>query len=383
MKRFILILMILPTALMARQSDPNLPMAQLGAAISERAIAAAAGVQQSAALETGEDSVIPPTFAPTTEGTPQQPSGQGSPPSSSPSTDRPKTNGSMVGYIDNAIVGSQVIVRSEADIDDETPDLAEYLFAACRCAYIPNAPGPTGLASTLNFEELRLYGEYAFNNRFSLFTEVPFRWVQPQSFVPGLGSFMNQGGLSDINAGFKFAILASGRHYVSIKFLASFPTGNASRGLGTNHYSVEPSVLYYQPLSRRLTLESEVGDWHPIGGSTGFSASGSGGFAGDVFFYGVGPSYEVYSGERVQVAPVIELVGWQVLGGFQTVGPFLPGNPCAESVCSAAGTSMLNLKAGARITFGAHSSLYAGYGRALTDAYWYKRIFRLEYRYSF
>ena len=41
------------------------------------------------------------------------------------------------------------------------------------------------------------------------------------------------------------------------------------------------------------------------------------------------------------------------------------------------------MKFGARISWARGGSIYAGYGRALTEADWYDEIVRLEYRFSF
>ena len=46
----------------------------------------------------------------------------------------------------------------------------------------------------------------------------------------------------------------------------------AEKGLGTNHWSVEPALLYYQQVGERLSIESQIGDWHPTGGSAGVQA---------------------------------------------------------------------------------------------------------------
>jgi hypothetical protein len=294
----------------------------------------------------------------------------------------------MVGYIDNAIVGSEVRVRFDAAFDDQNPDRAEFFYAKCGCYRFdgadPNAPGPppgssmSAIPKNLNFQQLYIAGEFAPIHRFSLFTEIPVRWIQAQGITPvNGGTFPNQGGLSDIMAGFKFAAIASQRTYLTFQFRTYFPSGDASEGLGTHHYSVEPGVLYFQKLSDRLALEAQVRDWHPIGGSSslGTGVSGSGGFAGDVFMYGVGPSYVAYNGERVRFTPVIELFGWTVLSGLQTA--------TAPAPTKVGGMNIVNIKIGARTSFGTHSSIYVGYGRALTSADWYEDIVRVEYRYSF
>jgi hypothetical protein len=281
---------------------------------------------------------------------------------------------SMVGYIDNPIPESQVRIRFDAAFHDNSPDRAEFFYAQCGCS---GGPGPVqgqpgkDIVTDLNFQQLYLRAEYAPIRRFSIFTEIPFRWIQPQAFINPLTpqTFGNQAGISDVQAGFKFAALASSSHYLTLQLQGYFPSGNSHLGLGTHHYSIGPEVLYYQRLSGRSTLEAMVGDFHPIGGS---KLNGQG-YAGDVFVYGVGPSYVLYNGEHLQFAPVIELVAWHVFGGLETV----PSPPAAD------GINIANLKAGARTTFGTHNSIYIGYGHQLTHNVWYKEIVRVEYRYLF
>jgi len=343
------------------------------ATASPQAAADSNGALVSSALR-GGDLTSPSALAQQSR-SPSQQKPKPSKPKPSSDLDRPPIDGSMVGYIDNAVVGSQIRVRFDAGFDDNRPDRAEFFYAQCGCDG-PPARGPNpGLVLHLNFQQLYMRAEYAPVKRFSLVAEVPVRWVQPQQFVPqtipSTGGFGNQAGLSDVQAGFKFAPLASHEHYLTFQFLADFPSGDSSKGLGTNHYSVQPSLLFFQKVTDRMSFEAQLGDWHPIEGA-------SPGFAGDVFTYGLGPSYELYRGELVRFAPVIELVGWRVLGGLQTNGDFFP-NP----VVSADGTNIVNLKVGARTSIGGHNSFYLGYGQALSHEVWYKHVVRLEYRYTF
>lgn len=383
---------LLPLALAAQEMDPNPTKSRTEAASSIRANAwSRSNDGSSAEPETGTD--IKANQEPNT---PQQPSAEPRQPTKPPREPNPKIPGSMVGYIDDAIIGSQARIRFDAAFHNNAPDRAEFFYA--RYNGLNNGPGPQSVVADLNFQQLYLQAEYAPSKRCSFFAEVPVRWIQPQLTVanvdPNLVSpfaNVNSAGLSDLAAGFKLAAVASSNQYLTFQFQAYFPSGNASTGLGTNHYSVEPAVLYYRRLSDRVALEAQVGDSHPIGGSscpepcntTEVGGPKSQGFAGDVFFYGVGPSYVLYRGENVQIAPVVELVGWRVLGGLQT--------NCVPSVldcanqegASADGTNIMNLKVGARTMVGAHSSFYIGYGHQLTHAVWYKEIVRAEYRYSF
>jgi len=290
---------------------------------------------------------------------------------------------SMVGYIDNAIVHSEVRVRFDAAMDNQTPDRAEFFYAKCGCygvlpstnaAYDPNTPGPgPGIPRAVNFQQLYFYGEYAPHPHFSFFTQLPFRWLQAQSFPGSSQAFPSAGGFGDIQLGLKFAPIVSSHRYLTLQFRAFLPSGDASLGLGTNHFSIEPSLLYYQRLSERLAVEAEVGDTHPLGSSAGVPTGSPHGFAGDVFFYGAGPSYKFIRDEQFSLAGVLEVVGWNVRSGYVTG----PANP------STAGVNIVNIKVGPRLLFGSHHSLYIGYGIALTSQNWYRDIFRTEYRYSF
>ncbi|MBV9155203.1 MAG: hypothetical protein JO097_03015 [Acidobacteriaceae bacterium] len=292
---------------------------------------------------------------------------------------RPRMEGSATGYIENAIVGNQIRLRFDAAFGFQDPDRAEFFYAKCGCyrslnktdpEYDPNAPGPgAGIAMKLNFQEVHLNVEYAPLPRLSFFADVPERSIEFTSVTSG--TLKNASGLGDFEAGFKAALLASPERYLTFEMGAFMPTGHPSLGLSTNHFSVEPLLLYNQKLSDHVTIAGQFGDWHPVGGSAGLPTSSPNGFAGDVLTYGLGASYDFVSGSDNHVTPVLEFVGWSVLSGFAT-GP----GP-------ASGTNIVNAKLGVRFSIHNHNSIYVGFGHALTNAHWYEEILRLEYRYAF
>jgi hypothetical protein len=399
MKRAVLILMaLLPLALAAQEGSPSPIQNQTGAtnllpsdALSISDYGSSAEAKTDADMESG----VPPSNS-------QQPP-NGQPNQSTKHTDAPGPSipGTMVGYVDSAIVRSQVRVRFDAGFHDSAPDRAEFFYPQCACAK-PLAPGPDfpGASTNINFQQVYLQAEYAPVSRLSMFVEIPFRWIEPQpnSFIVGshdsneIPITQTKGGISDVRAGLKLALTTSLNHSLTLQIRAYFPSGNGSLGLGTAHYGMEPSLLYYQRLSQRWAVESQIGDWHPIGGSIGmiFDTQTSANFAGDVFMYGIGPSYQLIDGEHFKLAPVVELFGWHVFGGLQTLSPF----PLSNSIClpsggvngcsyEAGGTNIVNLKVGARTSFGNRNSVYIGFGQAVTHAVWYEHIIRIEYRYSF
>jgi hypothetical protein len=281
---------------------------------------------------------------------------------------------SMVGYIDDGAVGNEVRVRFDAGFNAPRPDRAEYFYAGSKS---PNA-STAAVQRTLNFQQLYMNGEYAPFKSFSAFVMVPFRWIEP-FFISAPGKSPNLfsgGGISDVQAGVKFAALMTDQTHVTLQLKADFPTGNGIKGFGTNHYSIEPIVLLYQKLSDRAVLEGEAGDSHPIGG-TYFTLPPAPPekWSADVAMYGLGPSYQLIDRDRYSFAPVLEFVAWHVFGGLQT--------GANNVVQSAAGINVFNAKLGGRVSFANGSSIYAGYGRAITSDIWYRNLFRVEYRRTF
>lgn len=289
---------------------------------------------------------------------------------------RADIDASMVGYIDDSSVHSQVRVRFDAGFNNPRPDRAEYFYAGECCPPAVNQ----AIQRTLNFQQLYMSGEYAPIKRLSVFTLIPYRWIQP-IYIPAPNTVQpisTGGGISDVQAGLKFGLIANDTRQLTFQFRSYFPSGDGVHGFGTNHYSVEPMLLYYQHLSDRVAIESEFGDTHPIGGTTYFPGTTpptSQNFAGDVLMYGVGPSYRLIDRDSFQVTPVLELVAWHVFGGLQT------GND--NVVQSAAGINIFNIKIGARLNFGNGNSIYAGYGHGVTSDIWYSNLFRIEYRHAF
>lgn len=287
---------------------------------------------------------------------------------------RVRMDPSMVGYLDDPTIVSEIRIRFDAGFNDPRPDRAGYFY--CGCANI--GPG-AAVQRTLNFQQLYLTAEYAPAQRVSGFVELPFRWIQPRFYPfsqPISSSSVDQAGISDVQAGLKFAALSSAASHLALQLTASFPSGSGAKGLGTGHTSLIPAAIFYQRLSHRAGIEAEVNDTHPLSGYTNPTPPNQGkSFAGDVTMFGIGPSYVLVDRPSYRLAPVLELVAWHVFGGLQT--------DSAGVVDSAAGIDVFNAKLGARILFNNGGSLYAGYGRAITSDIWYRNLFRMEYRYTF
>jgi hypothetical protein len=281
------------------------------------------------------------------------------------------------GYIDDAIPQTRFRLRFDAAYNDNRPDRAEFFYGKCGCFKIagvdPRAPGPPLTESRVDYQELSSYLEYAVGQRFSGFVEIPVRFINPEQNA-------NFTGLGDINFGAKLAMISQQDTVLTFQFRTYVPSGDAFKGLGNDHVSLEPALLLYQRLGDRLALQGEFRDWIPIDGTD---------FAGNVIRYGVGLDYLVFNRPNFRVILVPELVGWTVLGGKEAA--VANAEAGILQVQDASGDTIVNAKFGVRIGFGAleergllsSSDLYVGYGRALTGDVWYKDILRVEYRLHF
>jgi hypothetical protein len=271
----------------------------------------------------------------------------------------PTIRDSNVGYIDAAPPGDVVRFRFDSAYDNNRPSRGEFFWPRA----VPIGPGPALPERRVDYQDFSSYLEIAVQPRLSGFFEVPVRFLNPERNP-------NAEGLSDLNAGFKFAVIEREDFVGTFQLRTYIPTADGSRGLGTDHVSLEPAFLFLKQFDERFGVEGELRYWAPIGGTD---------FAGDVVRYGFGVHYEVFRTESVRVLPVAELVGWTVLGGKETV--LFPSG--AGGVKDAAGDTIVNLKLGAHLRCAQWGDFYAGYGRALTGDRWYANTFRIECRLFF
>lgn len=281
------------------------------------------------------------------------------------------TSDSNVGYIDSAVPMTQIRFRYDSAYDNPTPDRVQFFYSE-------DGPGGLDNETRVDYQDFRMYFEYAPTCRLSAFVEVPVRFLNPE-LNP------NTAGLSDIEAGFKYAIKACPDDYISAQLRVYTPTGDAvQRGLGTGTVRIEPGVLFYRRLTDRLVTEGEFKAWIPTANNTVRGGPFDGElFSATVLRYGIGAGYDLWQGyccddcctPTSRLTGVAEFVGWTMLDGFSN----FPNTPNALPV---GGDTIVNGKFGARYTTG-NKSLYVGYGRALTGPVWYNDILRAEFRITF
>lgn len=173
---------------------------------------------------------------------------------------------SDAGYIDGAIIRNQLRYRFDAAFDNPFPDRAEFFYARCGCFTNGNGPGPRLQETGVDYQELEATLEYAFTPGISAFVEVPFRSINPEANA-------NETGLGDVRAGFKYALVNDADRWLTFQLRSYFPSGDGLQGLGTEHFSLEPGLLYqrnFDGLSAssshgfRLTLRNRIRGRTPI-----------------------------------------------------------------------------------------------------------------------
>jgi hypothetical protein len=279
------------------------------------------------------------------------------------------------GYIDNAVPASMLRFRFDSAYRNNRPDRASFFYAKCGCFATPaggsqlDAHGPPLPETSVDYQALYSYLEFAIDPRLSVFVNAPVRFINPDQNA-------NAHGWGDLSFGGKYAFVSDQTRVLSLQLQVIVPTGREELGLGSGVTWLEPGLLYQEQLCEAWQVFGQLKDQMYLTRPSDFT--------GNVLTYGLGTSYVVANGCWGYLAPVGEIVGWSVLSGKEL-------DP-ARGAVPAHGDTIVNGKIGLRIGFGAptagqpyqtRSDLYIGYGRALTGEVWYKDMFRIEYRLLF
>src|SRR5262245_41316458 len=188
---------------------------------------------------------------------------------------------SAVSFIDSALPSQFFRLRYDSSYDNIFPNRSEFFYAG-----VPH--GPPRQERRVDSQDLSAYAEALLDRNISLFVELPMRFLNPEINN-------NTNGFSDMNAGFKYVLVGDEFFTGTFQLRLYAPTGAASRGLGTHHFTLEPALLANLRLTENLTAETELRYWIPLTGDD---------FAGDMVRYGLGLSYRVLDSEEVQISPV-------------------------------------------------------------------------------
>jgi hypothetical protein len=250
------------------------------------------------------------------------------------------------------------LLRFDAAYNLTKPDRAEFFWAQ-------PGRGPILPERSVSFQDYRFRMENG-NETFSLATEVPVRFVNPE--VNG-----NNGGVGDIQLVQKTVLMNGGRWQLTQLLRTVFNSGNARKGLGTGHTAMEPGLLCRFKYSELTYLHSEWKLMFPLGGTPMYS--------GPAFKWGVGVSTLWYETDTMAFIPTLEFMNIWILDGL--VIP--PGGGAPVDV---KGDAIFNLAPGLRTVWDTGGDLGvvemgASAICAVGSNGWYDALVRFDLRFVF
>jgi hypothetical protein len=218
-------------------------------------------------------------------------------------------------FVDPARPITQMRLRGDFAWNLPFPDKAEFFWAKENDkgpkapAALPSVavdangnPIPPGERKINKYQDGWLYNEAAVD-KFSLFVEVGYQNIQPESFE-------TISGFTDMNIGTKSLLLDCELAQLTFQFKTYLPTGNFTKGLGVGHVSIEPSLLGALKLTPNCYLQGELAYWIPLGGTE---------FQGDVFHYAFSVNHLLcHCGQDIQLIGTLECSGFVLTNGEYT-----------------------------------------------------------------
>jgi hypothetical protein len=296
-------------------------------------------------------------------------------------------------FVDAPRPKTQMRLRYDAGWDLDHPDRAEFFWAkqntknligpASPCAPSTNpGNGPACVASSVNYEDLSLYMEGA-ADRVGIFVEMPYREVDPTAapitslVEDNANGCCPHSGFADMTVGTKTLLLDCELLQISFQFKTFIPVGNAMKGLGTNHVSLEPALLMALRLGPNSYLQAETAYWIPI--------SGDPLYMGDVFHAHASFNHILWRPCcDIQLIGTIEANEWSVLGGNYTAEWVITDAKGVNNAVALSGTATI-ASAGPGIRLNVCDRIDFGVGTAFsfTGARWAEELIRSEFRWRF
>ncbi len=221
--------------------------------------------------------------------------------------------------------------------------------------------GPSKSEGNVNYTDTMLYTEAA-TGRVGAFFEMSYMSLDPENNP-------HAAGFGDMMVGTKTLLLDCELLQVGIEFKTYLPVGDASKGLGTGHVSLEPSLLAGLRISECSALQGQLSEWIPIGGDPNYE--------GAILHYHLSWNNLLYQFHpQVPLISTMEFNGWS----FQTGSYTLPDGAAYQK---AGDSSYFSAGPGLRLFVCDKLDFGCGVSFALTQEHWAATLFRSELRLRF
>jgi hypothetical protein len=265
-------------------------------------------------------------------------------------------------FVDAARPMTQERIRWDDGLHLMYPDRSEYFWA--RADGRGKGPSPTAPnvgPSSLDYNELSLYVEAAFNNS-SVFIEMPYSNLDAESGF-------HASGFGDVKAGVKTLFFDTELLQLAAQFKTYIPTGNFNKGLGTGHASLEPALLATLKLTANQYLQAGISEWIPIGGDSSYQ--------GSILTHQLSYNCVLYRFmPDVILVGTLEYNGWSFQHGLYT-------DPLLGTERKSSGETYIAVGPGCRLFIGERIDLGIGSSFAVTSEHFAEEVFRTEFRFRF
>lgn len=258
-------------------------------------------------------------------------------------------------FVDHARPQSQMRIRYDLGMNMIMPDRNEWFWARI------GRKGPRNREETLNYHDTSLYIETG-SGAFSAIIEGPFYRVletDNNGFDAGWG---------DMVVGTKSMFVDCELMQLTFQFKTWIPIGSSSKGFGTGHVSLEPSLLGAIKMTPKTYFEFQLSEWIPIAGDNDW--------AGDVFHYHMSFNHLWCQKKALQLTTSWEYFGYAFQDGAYT-NPASFGLP-ADGKSSREAYHYMG--PGIRLTICDNYDIGFGAAFSLTDDHFADQLYRFEAR---
>jgi hypothetical protein len=272
-------------------------------------------------------------------------------------------------FVDQVKPVTQMILRGDFAGEVQFPDRAEYFWAR-ENAKGPHFPGrvPPGAHApgepNVDFSRGVLYTEGAVN-RFSAFVALSYLNVEP-TLYPGASGF------GDMFIGTKSLLLDCDLIQFTFQFETFLPTGNFTKGLGTGHVALDPSLITAIKLTPITYLQAQTSYWFPLGGTPTYQ--------GPVFNYQFSINQLLY---RCGCARDVQIIGTAELGGYEFAGGAYTSPVTGLPMSAKDVTNIVNVGPGLRLVICNKIDIGAGSQFAISKDRFAAAMARIEFRWRF
>lgn len=261
-------------------------------------------------------------------------------------------------FVDHARPQSQMRLRYDLGINMMMPDRNEFFWAKI------GGKGPRNRIDGVNYHDTSLYVETG-SGAFSAIIEGPFYRVlenNPNGFDAGWG---------DMVVGTKSMFVDCELMQLTFQFKTWIPIGSASKGFGTGHVTLEPSLLGALKVTPTTYFEFQLSEWIPIAGDNDF--------AGDIIHWHTALNHLFCQKKALQLTGSWEYFGYAFQDGAYTNPLSFAGPVTGKSSREAyhyMGPSF-------RITICDNYDIGAGAAFSLTDDGFADQLYRIEARFRY